>query len=96
MHRRQNRIKKSRSGNVIRLTALPTVQLFDEFPLPAGGQLEPALVVVRRPVGPAHRIVDVRARVLAVATRCTRLAFTPGYTHAPKGAHTVITATAGF
>ena len=72
------------------------MQLFDEFPLPAGGQLEPALVVVRRPVRPAHRVVDVRARVLAMATRCTRLTLTPGYAHAPEGAHTVITAAAGF
>ncbi len=88
--------KRSGTGNVIQLTALPAVQLFDEFPLPAGGQLEPALVVVRRPVGPAHRVVDVRARVLAVATCCASLTLTPGYAHTPKGAHTVITAAAWF
>jgi hypothetical protein len=79
-----------------RLTTLSAVQLLDEFPLPAGGELEATLIVVRRPVGPADGVVHVRAGVFAVTPSWTRFPLTPGDAHPSERTHTVVTAATGF
>jgi hypothetical protein len=44
------------------------VQLLDQLPFPAGGQLEAALVVVGGPVRPADGVVDVGTGVFTVTS----------------------------